>query len=103
MNNAGATRPRAVAKETFELARIASPSEVADYLKSLAAGLARGEVVLESGRQTLHLRPAADLKLEIVVKDREDKGKISIELAWKRRLVAKATDLRVEVGRRAPA
>ena len=89
-----------MAKETFEFARIASPEEVAEYLTSLAAGLERGEVTLEAGKHTLHLSPAADIKLEIVVKDRDDKGKIQIELSWKRRVGSKAADLRVEVGPR---
>ena len=51
-------------KETFEVARIATPEDVADVLRALAAGLRRGEVSLESPKRTLRLTPAADLKLE---------------------------------------
>jgi len=71
-------------KDTFEYARIASPEETADYLTALAAGLARGVVNLESGTRTLSLSPADDLKLELRVKDKDEKGKVSIENAWKR-------------------
>ena len=90
-------------KDKFEFARIASPEEVAEYLASLAVGLKRGEVSLESGTRTLHLAPAPDLKLEIRVKDRDEKGKISVEVGWKRRMATKASDLRVDVAlRRGP-
>jgi amphi-Trp domain-containing protein len=87
-------------KDNFEFARIASPEEVAEYLTSLAVGLKRGEVSLESGERLLHLTPGADLKLELKVKERNEKGKIKIEIGWKRRVAARATDLRVQVGPR---
>ncbi len=87
-------------KDKFEFARIASPEEIAEYLTSLAAGLKRGEVSLESRQRTLHLSPAADLKLELKVKDKDDKGKISVEIGWKRKLVTTAADLRVRAGTR---
>ena len=86
-------------KETFELARTGSPAEIAEHLVSLAAGLERGDVALESRQRTLRLTPAADVKLVLAVKDRDDKGKISIEIAWKRRS-ASATDLEVRAGSR---
>ena len=62
-------------KDKFEFARIASPEEIAEYLTSLAAGLKRGDVSLESRQRTLHLNPVSDLKIELTVKDRDDKGK----------------------------
>ena len=87
-------------KDKFEFARIASPEEVAEYLTSLAVGLKRGEVSLESGKRTLRLNPVADLKLELKVKDRDDKGKVEIEIAWKQRSLTTAADLRVDIGPR---
>ncbi len=90
---------RVVGKETFELARVGSPAEIAEYLTSLAAWLERGDVALESRQRTLRLTPAAEVKLALVVKDRDDKGKISIEIAWKRRSAA-ATDLKGRAGSR---
>jgi len=90
-------------KDKFEFARIASSEEVAEYLSSLAAGLKRGEVSLESGKRTLHLTPSADLKLELKVRDRDDKGKLAVEIVWKQRLATKAVDLRVEAGPRSDA
>ena len=67
-------------KETFEVARIASPEDVADVLRALAAGLRRGEVCLESPKLTLRLTPAADVKLELTVRDQDSKGKIVLEI-----------------------
>ena len=87
-------------KETFEFARIASPEEIAEYLTSLAEGLKRGEVSLESGERTLRLSPASELKIDLRVKDKDEKGRITLEIGWKRRTGTKATDLRVEVGPR---
>ena len=89
-----------MAKETFEIARIASPEDVADMLRELAGGLRRGEVSLESAKRTLRLTPAADLKLELVVKDQGSKGKIAVEIAWKRRAALKGADIRIAVGGR---
>jgi amphi-Trp domain-containing protein len=85
-------------KEHFEFARMASPEEVAEYLSSLAVGLKRGELSLESGERALRLSPSATLKLEIKVKQREAKGKIELELGWKRSNGIRTTDLRVAAG-----
>jgi amphi-Trp domain-containing protein len=85
-------------KEHFEFARMASPEEVAEYLSSLAVGLKRGEVSLESGERALRLSPAATLKLEIKVKQKDAKGKITLELGWKRSNGIRTTDLRVAAG-----
>jgi amphi-Trp domain-containing protein len=90
-----------MAKDKFEFARIASPEEIAEYLTSLAVGLKRGELSLESGERVLRLMPGAELKLDLRVKDKDEKGKIAIEIGWKRRTVARTTDLRVQVGSRA--
>ena len=85
-------------KDHFEFARMASPEEVAEYLSSLAVGLKRGELSLESGERTLRLSPASDLKLEIRVKQKESKGKIELEIGWKRTNGTRTTELRVGAG-----
>jgi amphi-Trp domain-containing protein len=90
-----------MAKETFEFARIGTREEIAEYLASLAQGLKRGEVSLESGERTLRLVPASDVKLELRIKDREEKGKIGLEIGWKRRTATRATDLVVQIPKRA--
>jgi amphi-Trp domain-containing protein len=85
-------------KDRFEFARIASPEEIAEYLTSLAVGLKRGEVSLESGGDTLRLAPAGEVKLELSVRQKEHKGRLEVELGWKRKAGTKAADLRVAVG-----
>jgi amphi-Trp domain-containing protein len=85
-------------KDHFEFARMASPEEVAEYLSSLAVGLKRGELSLESGERALRLSPAATLKLEIKVKQKDAKGKIELEIGWKRSNGIRTTDLRVAAG-----
>jgi len=85
-------------KDHFEFARVASPEEVAEYLSSLAVGLKRGELSLESGDRALRLSPAATVKLEIKVKQKESNGKIELEIGWKRADGTRTTDLRVAAG-----
>ena len=73
-----------MAKNSVQFARIASPEEIAEYLTSLAVGLKRGEVSLESGERSLHLSPAGDIKLELKAGQKEHKGRIELEIGWKR-------------------
>lgn len=87
-------------KEHFEFARVASAEEIAEYLNSLAVGLKRGEVSLESGERALRLSPAANLKLEITVKQKESKGRIELEIGWKRAEGPRTSELRVGAGPR---
>ena len=89
-----------MAKDRFEFELMGSAHEVAEYLTSLAAGLKRGEVALESGARALRLVPPSEVKLELKVETKARKGTIAIEIAWKRREGARATDLRVEVDAR---
>lgn len=89
-----------MAKDRFEFGLIASPDEIAEYLTSLAAGLKRGEVSLESGEQVLRLAPPSDVKLELKASQKARKGKLEIEITWKRRDTTKASDLNVKVAGR---
>ena len=86
-----------MAKDHFEFARLASPEEVAEYLTSLAVGLKRGEVSLESDERALRLTPGPTVKLEITVRNKERKGRLELEIGWKRQTSSKAADLHVEV------
>jgi amphi-Trp domain-containing protein len=91
--------------KSFEYSRAASPEEIAEYLNVLGTALKRGEVSLESGERSLRLTPGQEIKLELKVTQTPHKGRIEIEIGWKRSVVVKASDLRVEVGahRRRPA
>ncbi|PYN84992.1 MAG: hypothetical protein DMD87_24915 [Candidatus Rokuibacteriota bacterium] len=89
-----------MAKNSVQFARIASPEEIAEYLTSLAVGLKRGEISLESGERSLHLSPASDVKLELKAGQKEHKGRIELEIGWTRSTAAKTSELRVAVGPR---
>jgi amphi-Trp domain-containing protein len=86
-----------MARDHFEFALIGTAEEIADYLASLAGGLKRGAVSLESGERALRLVPAGEVKLELRVGAKSQKGRIRVEIGWKRREGARAGDLRVEV------
>ena len=87
-----------MAKNSVQFARIASPEEIAEYLTSLAVGLKRGEVSLESGERSIHLSPASDVKLELRTAQKERKGRIVIEIGWKRSSATRTSELRVTSG-----
>ena len=86
-----------MAKDRFEFGLIGTADEIAEYLTSLATGLKRGEVSLESGERALRLTPASEVKLELKVGTKSQKGRIKLEIGWKRREGARASDLCVEV------
>ena len=85
-----------MAKDRFEFARIASADEIAEYLTSLAEGLKRGEVSLESGDRTLRLVPPADVKVGLKIKQKDSKGKIKVEIGWKQGAGPRASELLVQ-------
>lgn len=89
-----------MAKNNLQFARIASPEEIAEYLTSLAVGLKRGEVSLESGERSLHLSPASDVKLELRATQKERKGRIEIEIGWKCSTATRTSELHVTSGSR---
>jgi amphi-Trp domain-containing protein len=88
-------------KNSFQFARIVSPEEAAEYLSSLAVGLKRGEVGLESGERSLRLSPPSELKLELQVTRKEHKGRIVVEVGWKRSTATRMNELRVVTAARA--
>ena len=89
-----------MAKNSVQFARIASPEEIAEYLTSLAVGLKRGEVSLESGERSIHLSPASEVKLELKTAQKEHKGRIVLQIGWKRSSVTRTSELRVMTGSR---
>jgi amphi-Trp domain-containing protein len=86
-----------MAKDRFEFGLTGTAEEIAEYLASLATGLKRGEVSLESGSRALRLIPGDEVKLELKVGTSSQKGKIKLAIGWKRRNGARASDLCVEV------
>ena len=89
-----------MAKNSVQFARIASPEEIAEYLTSLAVGLKSGEVSLESGERSIHLSPASEVKLELKTAQKEHKGRIVLQIGWKRSSLTRTSELRVMTGTR---
>jgi len=86
-----------MARDRFEFDLIGTAEEIAEYLTSLASGLQRGEVSLESGARALRLTPAPEVKVDLKVGTTAQKGRVKLAIGWKRRNGARAGDLRVEV------
>ena len=86
-----------MARDRFEFGLIGTAEEIAEYLALLASGLKRGEVSLESGARALRLTPAGEVKLELRVGTSAQKGKVRLQIGWRRRNGARPGDLRVEV------
>lgn len=84
-------------KNTFELTRVGSPDEIADYLTSLAAGLERSQVSLESGTHAMRLVPPSEIKLEIRAEEKPGTGTLKLEIRWKRPTAAKLSELTIQV------
>jgi amphi-Trp domain-containing protein len=84
---------------SVHVSRLAAAGQVADVLASLAQGVRRGELTLESGGRALRLCPTSELTLELVVSQKDGKGRIALQLAWKP-APPRGGDLRVAVGRR---
>jgi amphi-Trp domain-containing protein len=90
----------AVGKASVHVSRLAPAGQVADVLASLAQGVKRGELTLESGGRALRLCPTSDLILELIVTQKEGMGRITLQLAWEPAAPRRGEDLRVAVGRR---
>jgi amphi-Trp domain-containing protein len=92
-----------VGRASIHVSRLATPGQVADVLASLAQGVKRGELALEPGGRALRLVPTSDLTLELVVTQKEEKGRITLQLAWEPAAPRRGEDPRVAVGRRSGA
>ena len=90
-----------MAKDRFEFGLVGTAEDVADYLLSVAAGLQQGQVSLESGARALRLSPAREIRFALRVGVTAQKGKIKLEIGWRRQEHPRAGDLCVQVeGRR---
>lgn len=65
----------------FDLAR----DEAAAYLEALAEGLRAGSVSIKSKKLELTLTPAQNLSLNLKGKASRSKGRLEIDINWKRR------------------
>ena len=59
-------------------------ADLAQYLQEIVAGLRAGQIYLEHGGQVVGLRPGAVVSVEINAKQKKDKEKLCLEMAWRR-------------------
>jgi amphi-Trp domain-containing protein len=74
-------------KDKIEFSGSVSADDAAAYLESLADGLRKRSMLLESGDTSINVEVAEDVKVELQVSADEEKGKSAIELAmsWRGR------------------
>jgi amphi-Trp domain-containing protein len=85
-----------MARDTFEHSLVGSPGEIADYLTALAAGLQRGQITLESSGHAMRIVAPAEIKLELHAEEKPEKGKLKLEIRWKRPSATKLSELTIE-------
>ena len=76
-------RPKQVSKIEcdFELSR----NEAAAYLEALAGGLRDGSIAIRRNNRDLNLSPAPNLSVQVAGKSTTRRGRLSLEIKWKRR------------------
>lgn len=71
-------------KKEVEFEGIMELAEAIDQIDSVLAGLRSGTIGLSHGDQTLNLKPASTVRLEVEGKQKEHKESVSIKLKWRR-------------------
>jgi amphi-Trp domain-containing protein len=71
-------------KEGFVFEGPATPAEAADVLIRLAEAIRARALSLSIGEEEMTFFPDGDLVLEIEARERKDRAKIEVVIAWKR-------------------
>jgi amphi-Trp domain-containing protein len=75
----------------FEFEGAATPAEVAEVLTRIAEAIRARALSLSIGDEELTVFPDGDLSLEIEAREKNDKARIEVAIAW-RRVVAEDGD-----------
>ncbi|HVQ76241.1 MAG TPA: amphi-Trp domain-containing protein [Candidatus Binatia bacterium] len=75
----------------FEFEGAATPAEAAEVLTRIAEGIRARALSLSLGEESLTVFPGADLSLEIEAREKKDKARIEVSIAW-RRVAAEGDD-----------
>ena len=75
-------------KKSIEIEETMTRTQVADFFRKVAEGLQSGSIELKSAEETLTLTPAELISVEIGAKQKKDKTKFSLEIAWRCRETA---------------
>jgi amphi-Trp domain-containing protein len=72
------------ADKGFEFEGSATPAEAAEVLTRIAEGIRARALSLSMGSEEMTVFPDGDLSLEIEAREKKDKAKIGVVIAWKR-------------------
>lgn len=68
----------------FEFEGAATPDEAAQVLTRIAEGIRARALSLSIGDEEMTIFPDGDLSLEIEAREKKDKAKIEVAIAWRR-------------------
>ena len=68
----------------FEFEGAATPAEAAEVLTRIAEGIRARALSLSIGDEEMTVFPDGDLSLEIEAREKKDKAKIEVAIAWRR-------------------
>ena len=57
--------------------------EIIEYLESLVSSFKAGKIVVQQGEQFVSMTPPEQVSVEVEAKQKEGKGKFSLELSWR--------------------
>lgn len=72
-----------MSKQKVSMEKLMSVSDLVEYLEGLVTGLKEGCLVVQQGDKSLSLTPPTMLAVEIKAKQKKNKSKFSMELAWR--------------------
>jgi amphi-Trp domain-containing protein len=72
----------------FEFEGAATPAEAAEVLTRIAEGIRARALALSMGSEELTMFPDGDLSLEIEAREKRDKARIEVAIAWKQNTTA---------------
>ena len=71
-------------KNSVTMEKKMSAAEVVSFLESIIASLKEGKIVIQQERQLAVLKPEKLITVEVEAGQKDDKGKLSIDLEWKK-------------------
>jgi amphi-Trp domain-containing protein len=71
-------------KKGFEFEGSATPAEAAEFLTRIAEGIRARALSLSMGDEEVTVFPDGDLSLEIEAREKRNKARIEVAIAWKR-------------------
>ncbi len=71
-------------------------SQAAGYLKDLAAGIEKGELYIQQGKEYLAMKPKSEVFVEVKAKRKKDKERFTVSLRWYNdELISEGGDIKI--------